>query len=494
MLADYPFASRLGDRVRDLRRRQGLSQAQLAKPDLSDSYISLIESGKRMPSPSVIKVLAGRLGCSVDSLTCGVEEATLTELKTRFATARRALYTGRPEQALVQLTHLAASADLPAVAELHADVQYSTATALEALGRFDEAIAVLQQLLEAANLPDSQPHGPLTQTRPEASHADPSGSGTRKPEVSWAHWAALQLGLARCQRRAGDDTQAVRDAGAAFTTAALAAESGDLEPAEAAVQIGAVLVEVFTDTGEVLLARQTGARILQLAQDCGHPRARMQAYQQAVLVAETLGDLEKAAHWAERALHLLEADEEFRSATGWYERCAALLLRARPDQAERARDLLTQQLTRAAVSSTRPQTLAETLAALAEAELLLDHHDQAAAHARQALYTSGTGTSEGSTDDAAAQVPDRVRARALGVLASACARLGDRDEAIAALVRRAEILENDGPRRHAAQAWLHAADLLGPPHPASPDHGDIAARRLHYYQRALAAIGIQPHI
>ncbi|TMQ82259.1 hypothetical protein ETD83_41335 [Actinomadura soli] len=76
--------------------------------------------------------------------------------------------------------------------------------------------------------------------------------------MSWAHWAALQLGLARCHRRTSDDTQAARNAGAAFTTAALAAESGDLDAAEAAVQIGAVLVEVFTDTGEVVTGGRTG--------------------------------------------------------------------------------------------------------------------------------------------------------------------------------------------------------------------------------------------
>lgn len=39
----------LGQRIRALRIRQGVSQAQLAFPELSDSYISLIESDKRVP-------------------------------------------------------------------------------------------------------------------------------------------------------------------------------------------------------------------------------------------------------------------------------------------------------------------------------------------------------------------------------------------------------------------------------------------------------------
>ncbi len=469
-----------------MRLRQGMSQAALAKPDLSDSYISLVESGKRTPSAAVVEALAERLGCSVDYLTCGLAETTLTELKTGLAQARRALYTGNPEQALARLQQLAdilaEVAQLPPIPQLHVEVQHTTALALEATGRFDDAIAALQPLLDAID--------PIVAPAGLPKHSDQPSALTGRPEwPGWAQWATLQVALARCHRRNDDHALAARSAGPAFAIAAVATDGGDVEAAEAAVQIGAVLVEVFADAGEVLLARQTCTRLLQMAQDSGHPHARLQAYQQAVLVAETLGDLGEAAQWAERALHLLEADEAFRSATEWHARCAALLLRVRPDQAERARDLLTQQLTRAALTGATPQTLT----ALAEAELLLQRPDQAAAHARQALHPPETGETADSTD-AGEQVPDWVRARALAVLAAACDRLGDRDDAIAALVRRAELLEHHGPRRQAAQAWLQAADLLAPPHPADRDHDEVEAPRLRYYQRALAAMGLKPHV
>jgi tetratricopeptide (TPR) repeat protein len=377
---------------------------------------------------------------------------------------------------------LAEAAQLPPIPQLHVEVQHTTALALEAMGRFEDAIATLQPLLDAID--------PIVPPAAHREHSEQSSPRTGRPGwPGWAQWATLHIALARCHRRNNDHALAARSAGPAFTIAALAADGGDVEAAEAAVQIGAVLVEVFTDSGEVLLARQTCTRLLQMAHDSGHPHARLQAYQQAVLVAETLGDLEEAAQWAERALHLLEADETFRNATKWHARYAALLLRVRPDQAERARDLLAQQLTHAALTGTTPRTLT----ALAEAELLLQRPDQAAAHARQALHTPGTGET-GDKTDAGAQVPGWVRARALAVLASACDRLGDRDEAIAALVRRAEILEHHGPRRQAAQAWLQAADLLAPPHPAGRDHDEVEARRLRYYQRALAAMGLKPHV
>src|SRR4051794_36964665 len=54
----------LGHRIRATRISRGLSQAQLALPELSDSYVSLIESGKRVPTPDVVRLLARKLGCS----------------------------------------------------------------------------------------------------------------------------------------------------------------------------------------------------------------------------------------------------------------------------------------------------------------------------------------------------------------------------------------------------------------------------------------------
>ncbi|TDD67223.1 XRE family transcriptional regulator [Actinomadura darangshiensis] len=466
-----------------MRLRRGMSQAALAQPDLSDSYISLVEAGKRNPSVGVVNALAERLGSSVTYLTCGVEETRLTDLKTGLAAARRALCADRPQEALDQLTKLTKNPTggaelLPVAARVKLEIRHTTALALEALGRVDQAIVELQRLLYGIDA--CEPSGGLTAGDPPGEKAD---------RLGWAWWATLHTDLARCHHHAGDDAQAVRSAGSAFTSAASAADSGDPEAGEAAVQIGAVLVEMFTDTGEVLLARQTSAQLLQLAQDCGQPHARLHAYQQAVLVAETLGDLKDAAQWAERALHLLETDEAFRSATEWHTKCANLLLRARPDQAERARDLLAQHWTRATVSGATPQALA----ALAEAELLLGHPDQAAAHARQALHLPGDsedGATTGAASEPGAQVPNRVAAHALAVLASACDQLGDRDKAITALVRRAEILERHGPRRHAAQAWLHAADLLTPPHPRN---SEIEDRRLQYYQRALGALGLHSH-
>jgi transcriptional regulator with XRE-family HTH domain len=65
----------LGELVRELRERQGLSQAQLAeRAQLALSYITLAESGQRVNlSPSAIGRLARALGVPSRVLTEAAE-------------------------------------------------------------------------------------------------------------------------------------------------------------------------------------------------------------------------------------------------------------------------------------------------------------------------------------------------------------------------------------------------------------------------------------
>ncbi|MEV7560532.1 helix-turn-helix transcriptional regulator [Streptomyces sp. NPDC089795] len=50
-----------GQRVRELRTAHGLSQAALAEPGMSTSYLSRLESGSRPPTPKAVAYLAERL-------------------------------------------------------------------------------------------------------------------------------------------------------------------------------------------------------------------------------------------------------------------------------------------------------------------------------------------------------------------------------------------------------------------------------------------------
>jgi len=59
----------LGDRIRELRRRQGLRQSAFVGELISSGYISLIEQGKRYPSSKALAHIANVLQVSVGELT-----------------------------------------------------------------------------------------------------------------------------------------------------------------------------------------------------------------------------------------------------------------------------------------------------------------------------------------------------------------------------------------------------------------------------------------
>ena len=62
----------LGQRIRDLRRKRGLTQEQLAElADLSVPYISHLERGTKTPSLAVLVRLADSLDVTVDRLLSG---------------------------------------------------------------------------------------------------------------------------------------------------------------------------------------------------------------------------------------------------------------------------------------------------------------------------------------------------------------------------------------------------------------------------------------
>jgi len=64
--------STLGKRVRELRRKAGITQLDLAcRVNISESYIALIEADKRNPGMDVISTLADEFHVSVDYLVSG---------------------------------------------------------------------------------------------------------------------------------------------------------------------------------------------------------------------------------------------------------------------------------------------------------------------------------------------------------------------------------------------------------------------------------------
>src|SRR4051794_41430243 len=73
----------VAERLKRLRREQGLSQRDLSAPGISYAYISRIEAGARRPSVKALRMLAPKLGVSVQYLETGsqIEESEARELR-----------------------------------------------------------------------------------------------------------------------------------------------------------------------------------------------------------------------------------------------------------------------------------------------------------------------------------------------------------------------------------------------------------------------------
>lgn len=131
---------KLGERIRELRTRLGITQKELAGDKITRNMLSLIESGNASPSVSTLLYIAERLGTSAGYFFTSTEEdegryfklSVIDELKTSF---REKNY-NECENLLLSIPHSAWDDELSyiaAVSYLH--------TALEYAKRFDIARA-----------------------------------------------------------------------------------------------------------------------------------------------------------------------------------------------------------------------------------------------------------------------------------------------------------------------------------------------------------------
>lgn len=84
------------ERLRDLRLEAGLTQHELADGIVADSYVSLIEGGRRTPSPALVAKFAERLGVAIEELS---DTALERDVSWNLNLARVALAQGEPDQA-----------------------------------------------------------------------------------------------------------------------------------------------------------------------------------------------------------------------------------------------------------------------------------------------------------------------------------------------------------------------------------------------------------
>ncbi|MFJ3713281.1 helix-turn-helix domain-containing protein (plasmid) [Streptomyces sp. NBC_01267] len=400
-----------GRRLRELRRARGLKQQDLASDDVSVSYISLIESGKRTPSAAVVTLLAERLGCTPSYLLTGQDGTRTRELELKAAFADLALHNGENREALQAFSEILASGPVLPEATVRR-ARLGQALALEQLGRLEAAAQALTMLYE-----------------------DP------RCVAGSAEWTQLATALCRCHQALGDQVLSVEIGERALRRL----DQFGLEATDDHIQLGAVLVSCYRARSDLAKARLVAERLIRIADGHGGRTAQRETFWNAALVAKSQGQIDEALALAERARALLAESDHVRHHALLCGVYGMLLLCSDPGDPEQARQLLEQsQAQLVEVGTAAEQASAQSN--LAEAHLRLNQAAEAQEHASRAL--------ELLRDE-----PRRESVEARAVLAHAQFGMGESRQAQETLRAAAAQLRQLPPARPSAAVWRRIADI-----------------------------------
>ncbi|GAA2278842.1 hypothetical protein GCM10010149_23140 [Nonomuraea roseoviolacea subsp. roseoviolacea] len=421
----------VGLRIKTVRRQRGLSQAQLAHPELSDSYVSLIESGKRTPTPAVLELLAQKLDCSLSYLLNGVTAEQMEEIELALGYARLALENGEVVEARTRFAELLANHNLAGLTSLRQDTEYGLALALEACGELGEAIATLRRLQAEEIAPERQ--------------------------------ISIAVALCRCYRLSDRLSDAIKVGEALLSVSPRPTWTDGL------VELGATLLIAYLYSGDLLRARQFAAELLNAADMLGSPRAIVAACWNAALVAQSTGHGEESLAFLERALAIQSENGQPRNLARARVAYAVEKLRFHPEAVEEVRATLARADEELTQTSASTFDRANAQVELARTELVAGDFERAVQHGRAGV-------------ELMPKTARALEAEAHLMLSRAYGGLGRLSEAREELRAVSDWLSPLPDSRRVAGKWYAAAEsmeLLG------DIEGSVAA-----YQRALACAGL----
>ncbi|MGS2647444.1 helix-turn-helix domain-containing protein [Streptosporangium sp. LJ11] len=437
-----PSQGTIGDRVRGLRLSRRMSQAQLAGPDLSDSYVSLIESGKRTPTPVVARLLAERLGCTTEFLLHGIEPRQRIDTELGLRHAELELLHGNPSVAADRFGEIVKVAG-EENAMLAAHARFGRARALEVQGKVGSAVKAFERLRrEAATHPERLADLPLA------------------------------VALSRCYQRAGDILRA-RD----LAVHALGEVNRlPLAQGEIAIELAAALVGIGGTRGSGSPSMSYVRNILSVN---GVPAvvnrtAEIHALWQASITAADGEDSALAVRLADDAIATGRparmASQLALIATDW-----ARLAAGGDEPLDEARELAT---AASEVFAVFPEHVHEYVRSL----VVRAHVQLGAGDALGAIALAGTALD--TLGDQAGAVGAGVQL----VLARAALTRGQDDAATTALNAARQMLsgvrhELSGPDREAARTWRDLGDLYG--------QVGVVDEQTSAYRRALETAGVR---
>jgi transcriptional regulator with XRE-family HTH domain len=401
-----------GKRLRQLRRERDLTQADLAGEGVSESYVSLLESGKRTPTALVLRALATRLDCDESLLTTGLEPEDLARVELSVTFAELALLNGESEDALTQ-ARIAIESSLAVPAALLWRARCALASALENLGRLEEALGELEHLHSES----------VAQRR-------------------WGEALRLVVQISRCYKEAGDVAHALAVAEAGLKLV----DQYELMGTDAHAELASTVIGLHYVQGNHVRAELLADEVLSQLEEGGSRRGRGAVYWNASLNAEGRGDVEKAVVLAERALALYAEGQDERALARLRVAYAWLMLRSAPPRAQRAAQLLED--ARLSLMDTGTEVdIAYCETELGRAAILLGDARKGLKWSRAAVKRLGPK-------------PRLQTAHARLVVARAHLTLGMNTEAIAEYRVAAAALGNLGMSRQSASAWRELADAF----------------------------------
>lgn len=389
----------VGERLREVRVRVGLSQRQLATQSCSAAYISRVEAGDRIPSMAVLEELGARLGVSAQWLATGTGDATD---RSDLRDAEIALRLDDTAEAERLFSRIRGDEAVDAKARSHA-LGGLAELALRA-GEPREAIELAEQALEASS---EEPH-----ERPELAQT------LARAHAALGQFAPSIAILTLCRDRLANDVlQFVR-----FSTL-----------------LGAAL----TDAGNFAEAESVIAGALARGRDVADPYARARLYWSQSRVMVESGRSEDAEEYAQKTLDTLRATED--------EYAVGLILQTLAHisidlgRAADALELLDEAWPKIATAAS-PLQIAQFRIEEARALAAVGESERAAEIAMQVT----TGLGEAHPTDAG---------RAYLLLGETFLKIGDQARAREVLELAVELLEERPPSRYLVKAYKQLAAL-----------------------------------
>ena len=339
-----------GTRLRQVRLQAGLSQLDLASGLMSASHISLMESGRRSPSPELLEQLSERLGVTAEYLVNGPTSKAVESRRKDLLFAEIALKNGDIASAESSLKSLISGLEPVEGVEFSVQARHLYARVLERSGRLEEASHELRQAILLAE-----------------------GSGLPLEAVE------MTITLSTCAREAGDFLKALE-----LITAAQESFPVELRNSATYARLLSSAIGIHYIRGDYTRAEELSDQALSIFDERTEASAQAAILWNASLAADANQDVTKALLLAQRAVGLYSesddrrAEGQLRIAISW------LFTRQTPPNSIAARE----QLIRAEVLLEHYGTaldLASLETEFARVEWLEDNFELALKHATSAL-------------------------------------------------------------------------------------------------------------